>query len=87
MRPKGSADVLEDRRQRALALVKRGLSLNATARKLGCAASSVMRWRDAFRRGGLAGLELRAAPGRQPKLSQAQHVSGRPIVSHRGRAS
>ena len=72
MRPKGSADVLEARRHRALALVTRGLSLNAIARTLGCAASSVMRWRDAFRRGGLAGLKVRAAPGRPPKLSRAQ---------------
>lgn len=79
MRPKGSADVLEDRRHRALALVKRGLSLNAIARKLGCAASSVMRWRDAFRRGGPAGLKVRAAPGRPPKLSRAQQ---RRLVRH-----
>jgi DNA-binding CsgD family transcriptional regulator len=43
MRPKGSAEVSEARRHRALALVKRGLSLNEIARKLGCATSSVMR--------------------------------------------
>jgi len=72
MRPKGSADVLEARRHRALALVKGGLSLNEIARRLGCAASSVMRWRDAFRRGGPAGLKVRAAPGRPPKLTRAQ---------------
>jgi hypothetical protein len=42
MRPKGSADVLEARRWRALALLKRRLSLNEIARTFGCAASSVM---------------------------------------------
>lgn len=51
MRPEGSADVLGDRRRRALALLKRRLSLNEVARMLGCAASSVMRWRNAFRDG------------------------------------
>jgi transposase len=72
MRPKGSADVLEGRRHRALKLLTGGLSLNGVARKLGCAASSVMRWRDAVRRQGRAGLKVRVAPGRPPKLSPAQ---------------
>lgn len=68
MRPLGSAKVLEARRQRALSLVARGLSLNEAARKLGCAPSSVMRWRDAVRRYGSAGLAVRFSPGRPPKL-------------------
>ncbi len=72
MRLKGSSEVLEDRRRRALKLVKGGLSLNAVARGLGCAASSVMRWRNAFRRGGPEGLKVRAAPGRPPKLTPGQ---------------
>jgi len=68
MRPLGSAKVLEARRQRALSLVARGLSLNEAARKLGCAPSSVMRWRDAVQRHGSAGLAVRFSPGRPPKL-------------------
>jgi transposase len=72
MRPKGSAEVLEDRRRRALTLLKGKLSLNAVARKLGCAASSVMRWRNAFRGGGAEALKVRATPGRPPRLSLAQ---------------
>jgi transposase len=72
MRPKGSAEVLEDRRRRALKLLTGGLSLNAVARGLGCAASSVMRWRSAFRRRGPEGLKVRAAPGRPPKLTPGQ---------------
>ena len=51
-RPKGSADLLEDRRRRALALLRAGYSLHETGRRIGCNASSVMRWRDAWRRGG-----------------------------------
>jgi len=76
MRPKGSAGVLDERRRRVLAPLKWWLSLNGVARKLGCAASSVMRWRNAFRQGGLAALKVRAAPGRPPKLTarQQQHL-------------
>lgn len=69
MRVPGSAGVLELRRRRALALVQEGLSLNAAARRIGCAASSVMRWLRAFRRRGPEGLKVRRASGRPPRLS------------------
>ena len=68
MRLPGSAKVLESRRQRALALVEQGLSLNAAARRIGCAPSSVMRWLRAFRRHGPEGLKVRPASGRPPRL-------------------
>lgn len=68
MRPLGSAKVLEARRRRALNLLHQGLSLNEAARQLGCAPSSVMRWRDAVKRHGPAGLTVRVSPGRPPKL-------------------
>src|SRR3972149_686916 len=61
MRPLGSAKVLEARRRRGLSLVARGLSLNEAARQLGCAPSSVMRWRDAVGRHG----KLRAGDRRR----------------------
>jgi transposase len=72
VRPKGSAKVLEDRRRRALALLAAGHSLNAAARRLGCAPSSVMRWRDLVRRRGEAGFTVRASPGRPTKLTRRQ---------------
>ncbi len=72
MRLKGSADLLEYRRHRALALLDEGRSLNEVAKILGCAPSSVMRWRDARRRGGDEALRVRFSPGRPPKLSAAQ---------------
>ena len=71
-RPKGSADLLEDRRKRALKLLDAGKSLNLVGRLVGCAASSVMRWRDAWRRGGTKALKVRFSPGRPLKLSQKQ---------------
>lgn len=78
MRPRGSADLLEDRRRRALALVDEGLSLNEVGRRIGCSASSVKRWRDARRRGGQKALKVRFSPGRPPKLSRTQ---GRQLIS------
>ena len=71
-RPKGSADLLSDRRRRALALLKSGLSLNEVARRIRCVASSVMRWRDAWRHCGADALKVGFSPGRPPKLKAPQ---------------
>lgn len=71
-RLKGSADLLKDRRRRALALLDDGLSLNEVGRRIGCNASSVMRWRDARRQMGSQALEVRFSPGRPLKLNQGQ---------------
>lgn len=73
MRPKGSADLLEHRRHRALALLDEGRSLHDVARLIDCAPSSVMRWRNVRRRGGTKALKVRASPGRPPKLTSSQH--------------
>ncbi len=72
MRPRGSAAVLEARRRRAIDLLKDGLSLNAVAKLLRCAASSVMRWRDSVRRRGERAFRVGASPGRPPKLTAQQ---------------
>jgi transposase len=72
MRLPGSAQVLEARGRRALALVQQGLSLNGAARRLGCAASSVMHWMRAHRGYGEAGLKVRPAPGRPRRLTTRQ---------------
>jgi transposase len=71
-RLKGSADLLEGRRRRALALLDDGLSLNEVGRQIGCNPSSVMRWRDARRHGGLDALQVRFSPGRPLKLAVAE---------------
>lgn len=71
-RPKGGADFLSDRRRRALALLKSGLSLNEVARRIQCAASSVMRWRNAWRRRGANALKVGVSPGRPVKLNATQ---------------
>src|ERR1700737_4939237 len=71
-RPKGSADLLEDRRRRALAFLDAGYSLNEVGRRIGCAAVSVMRWRDARRRHGDRAFEARFSPGRPWKLGERE---------------
>lgn len=71
MRPRGSASVLENRRRQAIHLVRvERLSLNAAARRLSCAPSSVMRWWRAYEAGGaMLAFNLRPVPGRPPGLS------------------
>jgi transposase len=71
-RPKGSADLIEDRRLRALALWATGLSLNEVGRRIHCAPSSVLRWLRARRRGGPDALRVRFSPGRPLKLGSIQ---------------
>ena len=72
MRPRGSAEVLEARRHRALKLLDEGRSLHEVGRLVGCAPVSVMRWRDARDRGGKDALRVRFSPGRPPKLNPRQ---------------
>lgn len=72
MRPKGPAEILEHRRRRALELLERGHSLHEVAGFVHCAPSSVMRWRDAWKRDGLKSLHVRSSPGRPQKLRAGQ---------------
>ncbi len=72
MRPRGPAALLEDRRRRALNLLDQRFSLHEVARRIGCAASSVLRWRNARKKGGPQALQVRFSPGRPPKLSRPQ---------------
>ena len=85
-RPKGSADLLEDRRKRALALLDAGHSLNEVGRRMGCNASSVMRWRDVRRRGGTKALKVRFSPGRPWKLNATQRNRLFPLLLQGPRA-
>ena len=72
MRPQGSPKSLEERRRRAVAFLKQKLSLHEIARRIGCHASSVLRWRNAMRSGGQDALKAKPAPGRPPRLTPKQ---------------
>ncbi len=78
MRPEGSPAELERRRLRAMALVQQGYSLHAVARRLHCHASSVMRWHDAFARGG-----QRALRPKSPRKATRQGELGLYAQLHR----
>jgi transposase len=72
MRPHGSPTELEVRRRRAICLVEQEYSLHEVARRIGCDASSVMRWRDACVVGGTDALRAKPIPGRPPRLNAKQ---------------
>ena len=72
MRPRGSPEELERRRRRAMILLEQDLSLNEIARRIGCNASSVKRWRDALQQGGDEALQPKPTPGRPPRLTGKQ---------------
>lgn len=71
MRPEGSAEELERRRRRAVALLEQGHSQAEVARMVGSSGSSVHRWRKMARR--KDGLAAKPHPGRSRKLTAAQH--------------
>lgn len=71
MRPKGSAEELERRRRRAVALYDEGHSQAEVARMVGASEGSVHRWRRAARRRN--GLAAKPHPGRTRRLTAAQH--------------
>lgn len=72
MRPFGSPKALEQRRLKAVALLKHDMSLHEVARRVGCHASSVLRWRRDLLRGGLEALKPKPAPGRPSRLTTRQ---------------
>ena len=72
MRPFGSAKQLEKRRRQAIALLRTGTSYRDVARAVGAALSSVVRWKQAYRRNVRTGLRSRPTPGRPPRLTKAQ---------------
>ena len=53
-------------------MLEQKLSLHEIARRLGCHASSVLRWRNAWQAGGLEGLKAKPVPGRPPRLTGKQ---------------
>jgi transposase len=79
MRPKGSAELLSDRRRRALKLLGAKLSLHEVVRRIGCATSSVMRWGSAWRRLGADSHQVRFSPGRPRDVDELMEDTIRSI--------
>jgi len=72
MRPYGSAKMLEQRRRRAVALLKSGLTMAEVSHRVGASVASVWRWNQAVKKGGTAALAARPVPGRPRKLQDAE---------------
>ena len=71
MRPQGSPAELEQRRLRAIELLRRDIPVHVVADRLGVDRRSVRRWKRTHRQGRV-GLRARPASGRPPKLSIVQ---------------
>jgi len=72
MRPKGSAKELEVRRRLAGRLLSEGKGLHEVARLVGASPSSVHRWKEVIRKGGMEALTAKPHPGRPARLSSRQ---------------
>ena len=72
MRPIGTAEKLERRRRRAVALLDKGGGVREVAGMVGASPAAVTRWRQAYEKRGEAGLCAKPHLGRTPKLSLKQ---------------
>lgn len=71
MRPHGSPKQLEDRRRRAIELLKTLNPLDV-AQKVGCSLSSIYMWQQICQEQGKGGLKAKELAGRPAKLNQQQ---------------
>jgi transposase len=72
MSRKGSAEHLQARRLRAIALLEEGCAQIDVARKLGVSRSAVSQWKQSHAQGGDDALLAKVHPGPTPKLSVKQ---------------
>ena len=72
MRPYGSAKQLEQRRLRAIQLLKSGMGPTEVAKKVNAHRRTVQRWARKFESGGTRAMQPKPHPGPSPKLTIAQ---------------
>lgn len=72
MRTKGTAQELEVRRRIAGRMLLQDYPVAEVAAAVGASESSVKRWRQAVRQGGLDALKAKPQPGKKPRLNAAQ---------------
>jgi transposase len=87
MRPQGTAEELERRRRRAVALLRDGKGVREVAAMVSASPGSVSVWRQAYERDGPAALKPKPHPGKPPKLNVDQtarllHLLERGAVHH-----
>ena len=74
MRPFGSPEQLQRRRERAIELLHQGYQPVEVARKLGVDRRSVRRWKAAYNKKGMQGIRAKRASGRPPRLAAKQRA-------------
>ena len=74
MRPRGTKAELEERRKRAIRLLKQKVSMRETAREVGASLSSVERWKAAYDAGGMVALRSRPDRGGPSKLAPLEQA-------------
>jgi len=74
MRPSGDPALFEQRRKKAISLLKKGEQPVVVARLLGVDRRSVRRWNATFRGEGLSGLRARPNNGRPHRLNNSMRI-------------
>jgi len=87
MRPSGSPQDLEQRRLRALRLLREGFAPVEVARQIGVDRRSVRRWKSAARRGGAAAVAAKPAAGRPRRLDRRDLARLRRLLLKGARAA
>jgi transposase len=72
MRPPGSPERLEERRRKAIGLLRSGETYQKVAWAVKASVSSVVRWNQAYQESGKPGLRTKPIPGRPPRLTPVQ---------------
>jgi len=72
MRTLGKPKEIEERRERAMKLVKQGYGTMETARIMGVSRESIRFWRKLFKENGKEGLKVTPPDGRPPKINEKQ---------------
>jgi len=72
MRPPGSPERLEERRRKAIGLLRSGETYQKVAWAVKASVSSVVRWNQAYQQNGKPGLRTKPIPGRPPRLTPVQ---------------
>jgi transposase len=80
MRPSGSPQILQRRREQAMRLLQSGLQPVDVARRLGVDRRSVRRWKAAFRKAGSKGIASRHNTGRPARLTAQQRQRLRVVL-------
>jgi transposase len=75
MRPQGNPNLLEKRRQQAIAMLLSGEPYRIVAKKLKSSLSSVVRWFQVYRKEGRKGLRSQAQWGRPSLLTEQQKTA------------